>query len=71
MKSLLGTYFTEVAAAQAGLLLTVVYWTAMALSAVLLRLTRRHLLPDSFGSGASHWITRAPSVRGDKLSRHY
>lgn len=57
---LLSAYFERAAVHQAAAMLTFVYWTAVAAAAALLRVTGRRLLPDTFGSGRSHWIERRP-----------
>lgn len=58
VRALLGAYFNRVGTFQSEALLALVYWTAVAIASVLMRATRRSLLPDSFGSGRSHWIER-------------
>lgn len=70
LRALFGAYLERVAAYQADTLLSIVYWTVVALTAIALRLSGRRLLPNTFGSARSHWITRPPFSR-DSISRQY
>ena len=68
----LGIYLTEVGQAQAEILLALTYWTAVAGVALVLRVARHRLLPDTFKAEGSHWIPRpSPSDRPDWIRRQY
>lgn len=71
-RALLSAYLTKVATHQAEALLTVVYVAVVGPTKLVLRLRGRHLLPDTFGHAASHWLARhhAPSDL-ESLSRQY
>jgi len=72
VRELLGAYFEALAATQARILLSLVYWTALAAAKAFLVLGRRRLLPNTFRSASSHWIERAPAeVDPVALGRQY
>jgi hypothetical protein len=72
LRAFLVVYLAKVGAYQGEALLTAVYWTVIAGTWVILRLSGRRLLPNTFGSRASHWIPREP-IRRDpvSISRQY
>lgn len=72
LRGLLSTYFERLAAYQAGTLLTFLYWTVIAATALGMRLFGRRLLPDTYGKAASHWIARTTVARDpDSILRQY
>ena len=72
LRTLLGEYFAKVAAYQADALLSIVYWSVIAATALVLRMTRRHLLESTFGTTGSHWHARSSAPRDQQaMSRQF
>lgn len=72
LRVLLAELLSRTAAYQAEGLLTFAYYTAVAVAWVMARFGRRRLLPDTFGTGGSHWIRRKPLRKDPRsLSRQF
>jgi len=62
-RALISAYLAKVAIHQADALLSLVYWTVLAVTVIVLKVLGRHLLPDTFGRPGSHWLERRPAAR--------
>jgi hypothetical protein len=72
IRLLLSAYFKKVGEYQAGSLLTVVYWTVVGPTWIVMRIAGRRLLAPRTSGRSTWWVARNPAPRDlASLSRQY